>query len=215
MLSYLSRQRQEKVNAAASCEARIQRLTAGVLLEISLSDFGRKKPYVYDFSDRGKPFLKSNAGETPCFFSLSHCKQMSACAVAEDFIGVDVEQIGRGRANLVQRFFCEEEIRYLQSCLEQEWDETFTLLWTAKEAISKCLDVDLLRVCKENNVLPALLPLRRQAAEKQQEGVYAATINGIELFLGAYRKNNCIMMCASAKPEVFRFQMRDILSEIH
>jgi phosphopantetheinyl transferase len=116
-------------------------------------------------------------------FSISHTKEMSACGVLQyeqaspvgksthPAIGIDVEKLGRYRQNVVERFFTPEEQAFFKEVLvpqnapqnppdnaqeniPDKMQQMFTLLWTGKEAIAKCLDMPLPEVCSGVNLLP-------------------------------------------------------------
>ena len=150
MLSSLSQCRRARVLAAATPEASKQALASGWLLEQSLRQQGIREPFVYHTSSRGKPYLVQDKGGIQ--FSLSHTRGLSAVALAQDAVGVDVERIGRGNEAVINRFFSEGEKDYLKSCAGEEWECNFTLCWTLKEAIAKCLDVNLLQICRDVDV---------------------------------------------------------------
>lgn len=153
----LSEQRRRKVDGMTTEDGRWQQLLASGLLEDALEAYGCERPYTYQYSQRGKPSLQTEhvSHRLPdAQFSLSHCKKMAACAVDADVIGVDVEMRGRYREAVVRRFFSQRE----QQCL-QEWEEDpvqqdalFTILWTRKEALAKCLDLPLEQVCAQVDV---------------------------------------------------------------
>ena len=147
MLSSLSQCRRDRVLATATPEMAKQALASGWLLEQSLRQQGIREPFVYEKSSRGKPFLVQDEGGIQ--FSLSHTGALSAVALAQGAVGVDVERIGRGNESVVNRFFAEGEQDYLKSCAKEEWERCFTLFWTLKEAVAKCLDESLIQICKD------------------------------------------------------------------
>ena len=80
----------------------------------------------------GKPYIQNY----PCYFNISHSKNLWVCAMADKEIGVDVELVQpKNHEKLVQKYFTEDEARFLASNPK----EMFYQLWTAKEAHSKLL----------------------------------------------------------------------------
>ena len=106
---------------------------AGILALYALKECG-----AWDLSLRcaaeGKPFL---AGEPHIFFNLSHSGCDAVCAVSEEEVGVDVEEIGRGGADVARISFVREEIDWRKR--QEDRDRAFFRLWTRKESYVKCL----------------------------------------------------------------------------
>ena len=138
----LSVMRKQKAEARKSDKARKESIFAGFLLEEMLKEKGVETPIVYAYSKRGKPEVSG------ADFSLSHCKKWCACIVSDLRVGVDVEMLGRYRQSVVERFFTEQEQTFLES-EKEDADFYFTVLWTCKEALAKCLDLPLPEVCKQ------------------------------------------------------------------
>ena len=91
----------------------------------------------YDYNENGKPFF----ADYPDFqFNISDSKQRVVAAFDTEELGVDVEYLRTHRPELMQRFFSDEE---RQSVEKQSDDEAkgraFTMLWSLKEALVKCL----------------------------------------------------------------------------
>lgn len=201
MLSSLSQCRRERVLATASPETAKQALASSWLLEQSLRQQGVREPFVYEKSERGKPCLKKS-GDIDVHFSLSHTKNFSAVAIAKETVGVDVEQIGRGKENVVNRFFSEGEKEYLKMSTKGEWQQIFTLFWTIKEAIAKCLDVSLPQICEEVDA--------SQWAPKVLEQSCSIAVPGKgELFVRSYQVENHIISCACVTQEEFSLKIID------
>lgn len=71
----------------------------------------------------------------PICFSLSHCKDVVACAVSNHNIGIDVENIIPYNPDVARRVCTAAELEILEQSENKEAD--FIKLWTIKEAISK------------------------------------------------------------------------------
>lgn len=84
----------------------------------------------------GKPRLIN----TPAFFSLSHCPQAVACAVAAEEIGVDVDawdafSPSALEVGMLRRSFLPHEQEAILAASQPE--HTACRLWTAKESVCK------------------------------------------------------------------------------
>lgn len=84
----------------------------------------------FHFNQYGKPFIP----DAP-FFSISHCKEAIAVCLCEYPIGIDIESVRNADSSLIERTMNSDEQRQIaaSSCPEQ----TFTELWTRKEAYLK------------------------------------------------------------------------------
>ena len=170
----LSPARKEKADAIKHQSSRMQSICAGHLLEDMLRVRGLSAPFSYGASERGKPFLEGSQ------FSLSHCKGWCACIVADQLVGVDVEMLGRYRDSLCRRFFTEKENAFLEKVTDVDF--YFTLLWTCKEALAKCLDVSLEEVCQNCNMHPLLQALKEKPKDRETQGLGGLTYGGYDIY---------------------------------
>ena len=94
-------------------------------------------------------------------FSLSHSGKYAVCAIADENIGVDIENKGRKLlldcnqeklVSVVKKVFSEEEYMVYNKCSKEEQIEFFLKLWTRKEAVSKALGkglaMDFSKICE-------------------------------------------------------------------
>ena len=151
--------RQQKIKQCKNEDDRLRAFGAGLLLEYGLRQYGytqtipvgspaaaeleqtgqtrslQQVRFVY--GKNGKPYLGTGQGERlPLMFNLSHSGTYVAAAFGTENIGVDVELIRTGKQKIAQRFFAEDERKYLEKC----WtDEAFTGIWTRKEAYIKAV----------------------------------------------------------------------------
>ena len=88
----------------------------------------------WQYNDNGKPFVENGP-----YFSISHCKQGIVVAVADEPIGVDIEEIRNVDDALIERVLSKTERFALQATVNGEMarDRAFTRLWTQKEAVLK------------------------------------------------------------------------------
>ncbi len=89
--------------------------------------------------EHGRPWVAGQGDEGP-FFSLSHCRGLTAVLVSEHpRCGVDVERVDATRNPLLvaKRAFTETERRLLESTEEPRRPRVFAQRWVLKEAWSK------------------------------------------------------------------------------
>lgn len=86
-------------------------------------------------TDEGKPFLP----EFPEFhFNVTHSKKMIMVALSRGPVGVDLERMRNlDVVPIVKRFFSPQELFLLQQKGQEQNQQTFFKLWTAKEAALK------------------------------------------------------------------------------
>ena len=106
----------------------------------------------FQVGEHGKPTLVGHPG---VHFNLSHCRKAIACVVADQPVGVDVEQLGRYNEPLARRVLCQPELEAVLRAPDPQLP--FTRLWTQKEAVVKLtgrgIDDDLPNLlAKYNNV---------------------------------------------------------------
>ena len=127
----------EKCLKHKTMEGKSQSLGASLALSEALKELGFSKAEIRNadilVSEHGKPYINN------VFFNLSHTVDMAVCAVSDCEIGVDVEKIRDFNLNIVKRFFCESEYRYLMSIKDnkEKMQNEFFRLWTLKESYIK------------------------------------------------------------------------------
>lgn len=112
-----------------------QRLSVAAyrLLQQALSvEYGIEEPPVFEFEAQGKPKI---VGQSHIHFSLSHCHEAAACAVAGSPIGIDVESLSSFDADIVPTVMSEDEQRQIARSANPRL--TFIRLWTMKESLLK------------------------------------------------------------------------------
>lgn len=131
--------RQQKIKQCKNEDDRLRAFGAGLLLEYGLRQYGytqtipvgssaaaeleqtgqtrslQQVRFVY--GENGKPYLGTGQGERlPLMFNLSHSGMYVAAAFGTEDIGVDVELMRTGKQKIAQRFFAEDERKYLEKC---------------------------------------------------------------------------------------------------
>lgn len=87
--------------------------------------------FTVDCDKNGKPFI---VGSEICF-NLSHSGNYALCALGDEKVGCDIQQIKEYNSRVVKRFFTENEFDCLEKCDEKAL--AFTRLWTLKESALK------------------------------------------------------------------------------
>ena len=93
------------------------------------------RPLEYRYSEHGKPYFK----ELPLQFSLSHSDKIIFCAVSDEEIGADIQELSQMEwRSLADRFYAPKEKELLHRISEeQEGKKQFYGFWTMKEAFGK------------------------------------------------------------------------------
>ena len=102
---------------------------------------------VFNRTENGKPFAEN----ADVYFSISHSKDYVVCAVDDDEIGVDIEQIRKVEPRITSISCTERDKEYIYG--ESELDvfthdmiDRFFEVWTAKEAYLKCRGTGMIDV---------------------------------------------------------------------
>jgi len=96
----------------------------------------KNKDIVFDANEYGKPFLKNFSDIE---FNISHSGKWVTCCLDTHPTGIDIEQIRHIDMSIAQRFFSEEEYKYLMSKSIVEREAFFYDLWTLKESYIKAV----------------------------------------------------------------------------
>lgn len=129
----LPRQRREKISAIKHLQGQREGIVAYELLQRLISEcFGINELPDFEYNEHGKPSL---AGLPDIHFNISHCKEAVVVAVGNEPVGVDIESRGRYKESLVSHVMNDDEQQQIASSKQK--DQTFTELWTMKEAILK------------------------------------------------------------------------------
>ena len=134
MLPMVSEQRREQALQYKHAFGQYACLKSYLLLQDLLREhYGIKGDLIFSYNEHGKPMLKEVSN---IHFSISHCKEAIAVAVADRPVGIDVETLRLPSEALAERVMDEgEKLRFDISDTPEDF---FTALWTAKEAVMKC-----------------------------------------------------------------------------
>lgn len=130
VLEGLSKERQEKILRYKQEHSRKQGLGAALLLKEVLEDAGLSMEDI-TYGKNGKPQIEG------LHFNLSHSGDMVILAVSDNEVGCDIEKISDVKEGIVDRFFAESEIEYLNKFEGIEKQREFFRLWTIKESYMK------------------------------------------------------------------------------
>ena len=136
LLPLISQERQERIARMAVNGDKIRSLFAELLIRYEVSEQLGTDFNLLEFgkNEFGKPFV---IGADGCDFSVSHSVRAVAFACVSSCVGVDIERIRRRKCGISERFFVENEIKFIEE--SENPDEAFFEIWTKKEAYSKML----------------------------------------------------------------------------
>lgn len=102
----------------------------------ALSEMLKKPPREIEIlrTESGKPYINDDI-----FFNISHSEGVVAIVFSENEIGVDTEKIRPVDYRIAEKFYTENEKRYIMSAKnEDEKLLRFFEIWTLKESYLKC-----------------------------------------------------------------------------
>ncbi|MGM9541261.1 MAG: 4'-phosphopantetheinyl transferase family protein [Candidatus Limivicinus sp.] len=129
----LSQYRQEKLARTRNPKAYALSLGAELLLLAALQELGGPMPPLeITCGEGGKPALAGGPES-----SLSHSGERVLCALSDQTVGADLQQLKPYDSALARRFFSKAEAAWLEA--QRERDLAFSLLWSLKESYVKFL----------------------------------------------------------------------------
>ena len=132
-LREISEQRREQALRFKHEQGRRLCVLAYLLLKQGLrEEYGIMDNPVFEYNEHGKPSI---VGHPEIFFNLSHCKEVVACAISDQPVGIDVESVRSYKERLARYTMNDEEVRDIET--SEQPDTTFIRLWTMKEATMK------------------------------------------------------------------------------
>ena len=82
-------------------------------------------------------------GVPAVYFNLSHSGDYIVCAVSDQEVGIDIQQMGKGRLSLAERYFHPNEVVQLKQATTEEQGLLFYRYWAAKESFLKYIGTGL------------------------------------------------------------------------
>jgi 4'-phosphopantetheinyl transferase len=192
-------------------------LIAHALVRDVLSRFCEILPGEWRFktNGNGRPEIAGPAATAGLRFSLSHCRGLIACLVAENVEpGVDVEEIRQADdlLELAERFFSPSELVSLRHCSGERMAERFFALWTLKESYIKArgmgvslpLDKFSFRLCRNQIGVRFDPEIRDRATDWAFSLLRAPADHFVAVALGCRegqpQRRLCFHQCVPLKP---------------
>ena len=100
--------------------------------------YGIKKEYeifedlIFEYGENEKPYIKNYPD---IFFNISHCKYGVVCAISNEEVGIDIEEVSNYEEAVANYICNEREYNSLVNSKNQVVD--FCKLWTVKESVLK------------------------------------------------------------------------------
>ena len=131
---YISEERKKRIERFRFERDKVMSLYTELFIRRELSELSglSNQDILFEYSERGKPFLAQNKD---IYFSVSHSGNCIAFASHTLPVGIDVEKIKEMREKVAKRYFTEREQRYIYE--SQYKDRAFYYIWTRKEAYLK------------------------------------------------------------------------------
>ncbi len=126
----LSETEQRRVSEIQTKKQRLLSLGARILLQYALAKENILQ-YALEIGTHGKPFLKNRTLE----FNLSHSQTSVVCVIAEEAVGIDIEEKTRTAPKQYEKIISKEEKQFLQE--SDHLDMDFLRIWTMKESFVK------------------------------------------------------------------------------
>lgn len=132
-LPFLSVQRKSYVENITNPAVRREKIYSYALLRYALfKDFGISVPPVFDYGERGKPYLRDNPG---IGFSISHAGGKAACVCGEIPVGLDIQDIRPLKADISAKICTADELSLLGQADDK--GREICRLWCVKESAGK------------------------------------------------------------------------------
>ena len=130
VLQTLPLERQKRIHNMKQEKSRKQSMGVGLLLQKVLALYHMQDSDVF-VDEHGKPKVEGLE------FSLSHSGNLVLCAVSEEPVGCDVEELRKAPKGVAERYFSDAEQAYLSHFSADEHDREFFRIWTMKESYVK------------------------------------------------------------------------------
>ena len=154
-VNLLTEERRTRYLQLRNEKARRECLAAGILLRKVLGMYGVDVETVHT-CENGKPEAKG------IFFNLSHSGNVVICAASKKNVGCDIEKVGSAPKRVAERFFCEDEIGWIESFANEEKNREFYRIWTMKESYLKMTGEGLRTELNSFRVLPDIMKISRE-----------------------------------------------------
>ncbi len=136
MYSLLECAIREKIDAKNTKKSRLQSLAGYILLYRGIEEIFAKTKFKIYFNEHGKPMCDF------CFFSISHSENRVICAISDNPIGADIQQIKSIKPRKSYMFFSDKENDYVNQNAEFV-SQRYIEIFTKKEAAIKMLGTSI------------------------------------------------------------------------
>lgn len=139
----VSANRKKKIDSLSADAAKARSLAAEILLIKGTEDIGLSDLINHiEVNEHGKPDFWDGCG---WHFNLSHSGEYVMLGIADSPIGVDIQEIKDMKANIADRFFHEDEKKYLEETFATDKEgyksdlylQSFFRIWCLKESFVK------------------------------------------------------------------------------
>ncbi len=132
---YLSEKRIKKVERLKRDIKKAQSIGAELLLNYAIKqELDTLTPVQWDTDKNGKLYLTEHDN---IYVNLSHSKDYAVCAIHDKNVGVDIQHKTEYDMKLAERYFCDEEIKYVNNHTDRQTG--FFEIWTKKESFLKAV----------------------------------------------------------------------------
>lgn len=151
LFRYLPTWRRAKGESIRHPAARQESLSAGVVLGYGMMKRGLSLLEPVAYLPAGKPVFPA----LKVHFSLSHSGRYAMCAMSDEPVGADVQQVRKVNLSMTRRFHIQER-DWLGRFPPSEQPDAFFRLWTRKEAWIKAVSEDRTLTLSETDVIHRL-----------------------------------------------------------
>ena len=90
------------------------------------------------YTPTGKPYIY---GRSDIHVNITHSKNLIACAVSDEQVGIDAEMVRDFDLKLAKKYFTPKEIKLIENATDK--NKMFASIWTKKEAALKCSGIGI------------------------------------------------------------------------
>lgn len=132
-LPFLSENRLDRARAEKTSAARGRTIFSYALLRLAIAEnFGITALPELAYEQRGKPFLRDYPD---IFFNLSHASDAALCAVSEQPVGADIQDIRALKTDISRKICTPRELEQLSHA--EDRNRELCRLWCMKESVGK------------------------------------------------------------------------------
>ncbi len=174
LLTFVSKEKKEQINRYYFNVDKKLSLYADLIVRvIACKTFGLTNKDIDFFkSEYGKPNLNNYLN---FHYNVSHTRNAIAVVVSDSQVGVDIEKIREAEFKIVNRFFTQPEIEFIDNTVAES-KKQFYIVWTKKEAYIKYIGKGLYIPLNSFNVFDETISKKMQTIVKDN---YVISICGI------------------------------------